>query len=85
MAPEKASRRFLGVKHKLKKGERSVAARASSHGWSFIKLYLLKVSAGAADGGGVSEAKAHIPGLGRIQLERIHKAGTGTKLLAVLV
>lgn len=43
----------------------------------FIRLYLLKVR--------VSEAKAHIPGLGRIQLERNHKAGTGTKLLAVLV
>lgn len=46
-------------------------------GAGFIKLYLLNAR--------VSEAKAPIPGLGRIQLERIHKAGTGTKLLAVLV
>lgn len=66
------------------KGAQSVTVRPSSYGCSFIKLYLLKVS-GRSGGGGGSEAKAHIPGLGRIQLERIHKAGTGTKLLAVLV
>lgn len=67
------------------KGARAVTVRPSSYGCSFIKLYLLKVSGRGGGGGGGSEAKAHIPGLGRIQLERIHKAGTGTKLLAVLV
>lgn len=54
--------------------------KPSSYGCNFIKLYLLKVS-----GGGESAVEAHILGLGRIQLERIHKAGTRTKLLAVLV
>lgn len=53
--------------------------KSSSYGCDFA-LYPLKMSTGGARG-----VEAHILGLGRIQLERIHKAGTRTKLLAVLV
>lgn len=45
-----------------------------------VLMHLLKRSAG--DDRGV---EAHILGLDGIQMEGIHSAGTGTKLLAVLV
>lgn len=54
--------------------------KPTSYGCGFILLHLLKMSAGGERG-----VEAHILGLGGIQLERIHKAGTRTKLLAVLV